>query len=174
MELFLSAVFLWVAIPFCIGWLSMAPWVPTKAVDIIRFLSLINLEKDQKFLEVWCGDGRVSHAVAKKFPQASITGIEIALPVFLWAWLRGVINKQKNYNVRLANAFKEDFGEYDVIYVFGMPDKMWAKIVPKFLKEAKTWAKLYSYVFSIPEEYRDMAISHGHKDQAKIHILEKK
>jgi hypothetical protein len=32
-----------------------------------------------------------------------------------------------------------------------MPDKMQKKIVPKFLKEAKKGAKLYSYVFSIPE-----------------------
>ena len=55
-----------------------------------------------------------------------------------------------------------------------MPDKMSAKIVPKFLKEAKKGAKLYSYVFSIPEEYKHLAVSHGADGEAKIHILEKK
>lgn len=152
----------------------MAPWVPTKKTDIQRFLSIVILQKDQKFLEIWCGDGRVSHAVAHKFPHSHITGIEIAFPVFLLAWFRWIFHKQSNYHVKLANAFKQDLGQYDVIYVFGMPDKMWEKIVPKFLKEAKQWAKLYSYVFSIPEEYRSMTTSHGDADQAKIHVLEKK
>jgi hypothetical protein len=40
--------------------------------------------------------------------------------------------------LKLANAFKEDFGNYQAIYVFGMPDKMQKKIVPKFLREAKS------------------------------------
>jgi hypothetical protein len=55
-----------------------------------------------------------------------------------------------------------------------MPDKMQKKIVPKFLREAKSWAKLYSYVFSIPEEWRENAQSYGSENEAKIHVLEKK
>lgn len=42
-----------------------------------------------------------------------------------------------------------------------MPDKMQKKIVPKFIKEAKQGAKLYSYVFSIPKEYTDQVHSYG-------------
>jgi len=41
-----------------------------------------------------------------------------------------------------------------------MPDKMQKKIVPKFMHEAKSGAKLYSYVFSIPEEYKKYTQSH--------------
>jgi hypothetical protein len=76
--------------------------------------------------------------------------------------------------VQLWNAFKQDFSKFDVIYVYWMPDKMWAKIVPKFLSEAKIWTKLYSYVFSIPKEYRKNAVTYGTENQAKIHVLEKR
>lgn len=76
--------------------------------------------------------------------------------------------------MRLGNAFKEDFENYQHIYVFGMPDKMQKKIVPKFLQEAKREAKLYSYVFSIPDEYKKDTVSYGQGEEARIHVLEKK
>lgn len=55
-----------------------------------------------------------------------------------------------------------------------MPDKMQDKIIPKFIEEAKVWAKLYSYVFSIPEKYEEYVSIYGEEHEAKIHILEKK
>lgn len=152
----------------------MAPWVPTRSKDIERLVKLLELKKWEKFLEIWCGDGRVSHAVASAFPAAHITGIEIAFPIYIFAKLRLLLTPQKNYTLKLANAFKQDLSFYDVIYVYGMPDKMSQKIVPKFLSQAKPGAKLYSYVFSIPEEFQKHAISYGDEDEAKIHILEKK
>jgi cyclopropane fatty-acyl-phospholipid synthase-like methyltransferase len=151
----------------------MAPWVPTRKKDIERLLDILELKKWEKFLEIWCWDGRVSFAVAKKFPKSKIVGIELAFPMYIIAKLRN-INWPKNLELKLANAFKQDFWNYDVIYVYGMPDKMGKKIIPKFLDQAKTWAKLYSYVFSIPEEYNTWVISHGEIDEAKIHVLEKK
>lgn len=152
----------------------MAPWVPTKSRDISRFLDLLKLGKWDRFLEIGCGDGRVSYSVAKKFPGAHIHGIEIAFPVYLIAYARKIFSGQKNYHVSLGNAFKQDLGTYNVIYVFWMPEKMSEKIVPKFLAEAKSWAKLYSYVFSIPDEYKQSVISYGLEWEAKIHVLEKK
>lgn len=79
-----------------------------------------------------------------------------------------------NLKFKLANAFKQDFWEYDCVYVYGMPDKMWAKIVPQFLSQAKKGSKLYSYVFSLPSEYENDTMSYGWTDEAKIHVLEKK
>lgn len=151
----------------------MAPWVPTRKKDIERLLGILDLKQWDSFLEIWCGDARVSQAVATKFKTTKVMGIELAFPMYIIAKLRN-IGWPKNLEIKLANAFKQDFGDYDVIYVYGMPDKMWAKIVPQFLTQAKQWAKLYSYVFSIPEEHRDGVISHGEENEAKIHILEKK
>lgn len=169
-----NIIILLILIPLALAGISMAPWVPTKKRDIERLIQILDVKEWEIFFEIWCGDGRVSAAVAKAFPKASILGLELAYPMFIIAYMRKIFFAPKNYRVILGNAFKKDFGNYDVIYVFGMPDKMWAKIVPKFLREAKSWAKLYSYVFSFPDEYSDNVISYGEPTEAKIHVLEKK
>lgn len=160
-------------LPVGIAAVSMAPWVPTRKKDIERLLGILELQPGENFLEIGCGDGRVSWAIAKKFPEAHVQGIEMAFPIFFLALMRKYILWVNNMSVRLADAFKEDFWSYDAIYVYGMPDKMWAKIIPQFMDQAKEWAKLYSYVFSIPEEYSDKTISHGWEWEAKIHVLER-
>jgi len=173
MEYIFSIFIIFILIPLAIAGKSMAPWVPTKSRDIQRLLELVNCKNWDKFFEIGCGDGRVSLAVAQAYPGVQVTGIEIAYPIFIIAKLRQFFLWKPNVSIRLANAFKQDFSHYDHIYVYGMPDKMSEKIVPKFMSEAKSWAKLYSYVFSIPEEFRKYAQSYGEENEAKIHVLEK-
>ena len=172
-EYIFSFIFLIICVPLAIAAKSMAPWVPTKKKDIERFLTVLELQKWDKFLEIWCWDARVARAVAEKFPSIDVRGIELAFPIYFLARLKN-ISWPKNLSILLANAFKQDFWKYDAIYVYGMPDKMWEKIVPKFLREAKSWARLYSYVFSIPKEYDIWVISYGWEGEAKIHVLTKK
>ena len=162
-----------ICVPLAIAGASMAPWVPTRRKDIERLCDILELQDWEKFLEIWTWDGRVSEAVAKKFPQAKIIWIEIALPMYIIAIIRKYFYGTSNMQLKLANAFKKNFWNYDVIYVYGMPDKMAQKIVPQFMSQAKPWAKLYSYVFSIPEKYKQQVISYGGEGEAKIHVLEK-
>lgn len=174
MQYILPVFVIFILLPVAIAWRSMAPWVPTKKRDIQRLIKILDLKPGEKFFEIGCGDGRVSRAVAKAFPQSQITGLELAYPVWIMAKIFWFFSPTKNCSMRLWNAFKQDFSHYDVIYVYGMPDKMWEKIIPKFLSEAKQGAKLYSYVFSIPEGYKKNVISYWDVDEAKIHVLEKK
>lgn len=51
-----------------------------------------------------------------------------------------------------------------------MPDKLAAKIVPKFMQEAKSGGRLISYVFSLPETQGLEIQSYGNLQEAKIHI----
>jgi len=166
-------IFFVIIVSLAISGYSMAPWVPTRKKDIKRVTDIVILQDWEKFLEVWAWDARISAAIARKYPNNSIVGIEMAFPIYFMALIRKYISGPKNMKLKLANAFKEDFWNYHAIYVFGMPDKMQKKIVPKFLKEAKSWAKLYSYVFSIPEEWRENTMSYGEENEAKIHVLEK-
>ncbi len=155
--------------------LSLAPWVPTRMLDIERLLKLIHLKAGDTFLEIGSGDGRVSLILAKHFPHSHIRGVEFAFPFyFLWYMRAYIYGKPTNLSLVFWNAFCEDFSKYDGIYVYGMPEQMQSKIVPKFLAEAKKWAKLYSYIFSIPKEYSESVVSHGGENQPKIHVLEKK
>ena len=52
-------------ITFIYGALSGAPWVPTRGVDISRFLKLSDLKPEEKFYDLGSGDGRLVCSVAK-------------------------------------------------------------------------------------------------------------
>jgi len=174
MEYFFSLFILFILLPLALAWKSMAPWVPTRKKDIERLLKILSLKSWDTFFEIGCGDWRVSRAVAKAYPTAHIRWLEIAYPMWIIAKIIWFFTGPKNCSVILWNAFKQNFSDYDIIYVYWMPDKMAEKIVPKFLSEAKKWAKLYSYVFSIPDTCKNDVISYGEENEAKIHVLEKK
>lgn len=174
MYFWIGVLFLFILIPFCYAGSSIAPWVPTRKKDITRLLEILELQPWQVFLEIGCWDGRISRAVARAFPNNKVVGIELAFPLYYYTKIVSYFSDTPNMHLEMGNAFSKNFGKYDVIYIYGMPDKMQKKIVPKFLSEASLWAKLYSYVFSIPEEYKKDVISYGKTSEAKIHVLEKK
>ena len=173
MQYILPIFIIFILLPIAIAWISMAPWVPTKKKDIQRLIKILELKPGEKFLEIWCWDARVSRTVASAFPQSQITGLELAYPMWIIAKIIWYFRGTKNCSINFGDAFKQDFSHYDVVYVYGMPDKIWKKIIPKFMSEAKSWVKLYSYVFSIPEKYNKWVRTYGEEGEAKIHVLEK-
>ena len=166
-------IFLWLALPIIYAGISLAPWVPTRKRDIERLQDILKLQAGERFLEIGCGDARVCRAIAQKFPHNEICGIELAFPIFLLGYLRNMVFPQKNLTLKLGNALKQDFWNYDVIYIFGMPEKLAAKVLPKFLQESKKGSRLISYVFSLPENPLYTIESFGSEKQSKIHIATK-
>lgn len=174
MNIYLNIAFLFIVSYFAYTGLSLAPWVPTKSSDVKRFLKMIQMKQGETFLEIGSGDGRVSLAVWKKFSKNRVKGIEIFFPLYILSEVKKWITWQKNVHFSCKNAFNENLRDYQHIYVFGMPDKMQSKIVPKFLSEAKRGAKLYSYAFSLPKDIQKQIVSLWSENQQKIHILTKK
>lgn len=84
------------ALPFAYAGLSLAPWVPTKKRDIVRLQDILTLQSEQSFLEIGCGDARVCRAIADKFPENTIYGIELAFPIFFLGYIKHIFFPQKN------------------------------------------------------------------------------
>lgn len=167
-----SIIFLAILIPFAVAGASFAPWVPTNLNDRKRIHAAIKLKKWETFLEFGCGDGRISHYIAKHNPESKIIGVEYAFPIYCVAKIRQFLYPLANLTIELWTGFKKNFKQYDVIYMFGMPDSIAKKILPKFKKEAKTGTRLVSYVFSFKDT--DMKVkSLEKKDRKTIHILTK-
>lgn len=138
---------------FCISFLSLAPWVPTRSYDLQRIHSLIKLRKNQKFLEIWCWNARVSLYLAKHNPQSSITWIEMAPWMYLISKLRAYLSGLNNIEIIYWNALKHDMNGYDVLYVFWLPDTVSNKLFPILKNQMKKTARFYSYCFRMRNNY---------------------
>lgn len=126
-----------------------APWVPTWKKDFERIVRLANLQPDETFIELGCGNGRVCRAVAARSKNAHVIGVELSIAQVVIAWLQSRISGLTNIQIKLGNAFHTDLSNVDVVYMFLMPET-YEKIRTKLEKELKPGARVITYVWPIP------------------------
>ena len=131
--------------------LSGAPWVPTWKRDIARAKKLLDLQPGETFVELGCGDGRVTIGLTGQTSQTGLTGIGVELSIVQYAaaQVRRIFTRSWNVRFKLANAFNYDLRDADVVYLFLMPDT-YQKIRPKLEAELKPGARVITYVWPIP------------------------
>ncbi|MFZ6015074.1 MAG: hypothetical protein ACOYUZ_01830 [Patescibacteria group bacterium] len=128
---------------------SIAPFFPMRIKDLKRIHEESDLKAGDSFYEIGCGDGRVCRYMAINNPEAQITGIEYAWPLYLFCRASNIIKPVKNLQIKFGNALKNDFTDAKVIYLYGMTKTLNQKIIPKLSREVGTGTKLISYVFSV-------------------------
>lgn len=147
----LEAIFLIIIIVsvygFARGSSSLAPWVPTKTKDYQRINSLIKSHNPKKFIDLGCGSAGLIIYLAKENPNIEFVGVEIALPLFLFAWLRVKLSGLKNISIKYQDLFNIDLAKFDLIFVYGYPRSIKRRLTEKIKKEAKPGTILLSYVF---------------------------
>lgn len=146
--IFIPLALLLVLLPLAVAGISFAPWVPTWTEDIRRALLLAKLQPGEVMMDLGSGDGKAVFLAAKEFGAKAI-GIELAWPLWLWSQLRRLWAAGDTKFI-LGNLFKSDISQADVIYVFGMPNKMKDKLRKKLEHDLKPGARVVSYSFSIP------------------------
>lgn len=156
-----------------IPWISLAPWVPTKNSDLKRIKQLANLRNKEIFYDLGCGNGRVIFYLSKKNPQAKFIGIELSFTFFAFCLLKKSILNRKNCCFKLKNAYNENLGNADVVYVFAASrEKLKHKLKNKLEKELKPDAKIISYVFPM-EGWKPTVINKPNKKDISIYLYEK-
>lgn len=148
MDLVLLIFLLLVIFTMALAGLSFAPWVPTWKKDIERAMDLVKLSPNMVFYDLGCGDGRVIFRFVKKYKCKGV-GVEMAVPVYLVAKIRAFF--YKNTKIILGNLFTTDLSGADVVFLFGMPDKLGEKLMKKFNKELKPGTQVISYVFPLKD-----------------------
>jgi len=127
-----------------------APWVPTWKKDMARVKRLLDLQPGDAFVELGCGNGRVTRHLAKTTDVRHAIGVELSLLQWLVARLQSRLDGTAGKTAFvLGDAFKHDLSEYDAVYLFLMPEA-YKKIVPKFEQELKPGARVVTYIWPIP------------------------
>ena len=148
-----------------LSFLSLAPFVPTRSSDLDRIAWFLRLKKWEKFLEIWAGTAKVSIFLGKKFPESQITGIELSPLFYAISKIRVFFFGTKNVEIIFWDALKRDLSQYDVLYVFGLPETITKKLFPKLLKELWEKSRLFSYCF---EMTNDIFLQIKHKESIDL------
>lgn len=131
--------------------LSLAPWVPTRRSDFERIDRLADLKAGQAFYEIGSGTARLTSFIAKKNPQAKVVGIELALPLYLFTKLRVLLLGPRNLSIRFGDALRQDYGQADVVYLYGIIDTVNGVIKEKLERELRSGSRFISYTFPIED-----------------------
>lgn len=149
LELFFFAFFAVFTIFLIYSSLKGAPYVPTNKKEILTILKQAKLKKDQIFLDLGCGDGRIVRQAVDLFDIKGI-GIEINPLLILWAKFLAKTQKLSNIEFRLFDIVNKDIPLANVIYLFLFP-KLIEKIVPKLSQQLNNGTLIISHGFKIKQ-----------------------
>lgn len=128
---------------------------PTQQAAIDAILELIKAknteypDKSIKIYDLGSGAGGLALKLAKAFPQATVVGVEIAWPAWLYSYVRQKISRLENAHFILKNFMKVNVADGDVI-IFYMTDARIEQMSEKLAKEGKRDSLIISNTFPLP------------------------
>lgn len=152
----IALLILGVAVPLIIifvllvigSWLTHVPFVPVNKAVLEKLVGTLALNPGAQFYDLGCGDGRVVTAVARAYPGASATGVELAPLPYLLArtsvWASGL----KNARVVRSDISTAGLGHATHVFVYLLP-KVLDTLLFKLSNELAPGTRLFSLDFPI-------------------------
>jgi hypothetical protein len=144
----LIIVLLLIVLPFGIGAVLGAPYVPILHRDSERILKLSGLKPGQTLVDLGSGDGRLMRAAAAQGIRC--IGYEIN-PYLVWISRLVCWRYRKLVTIHTANIWHTKIPRADVIYIFGL-DRYMENLEQKFTAELSRPTKVISYIFRLPSK----------------------
>jgi SAM-dependent methyltransferase len=123
------------------------PFISSPRYDIESICSAVELKPGEIIYDLGCGKANLLTVASRKFGARGV-GYEISLLPYVWAKLR-IWFFRADVQMRLADFFKADLGEADVVFCYLFPEIM-AKLEPKFRSQLKPGSRVVSYAFQLP------------------------
>lgn len=144
--MFLAYLVIIVDLIFLVPTIKGAIYFPSNERQISSMLKLAQLKKNERAVDIGAGDGRVVAALAAT--GARVDGIELN-PILVWysRWKYGKNLPSAQFYCK--NMWQTDFGEYDVVVLFGMTYIM-KDLEKKLLRELKPGARVVANSFPFP------------------------
>ncbi len=142
----LPLVLLAIVLPFGIGAVFGAPYLPILRRDSKHILELANLKPGQTLIDLGSGDGRLLRAAAAR----GIHCIGYEINPYLVLLSRLVCWRyRKSVTVHTANLWNTRLPPADVIYIFGL-DRHMTRMHQKLVAEITKPTRVISYIFALP------------------------
>lgn len=122
-------------------------FVPSNKRALEKIFSNLSFKKNQRFIDLGSGDGRVVLYIAKKYKIKAL-GLEINPLLLLYSKIKAKIFKIKNAEFLRVNLIKDNWPSADIIYLFLIP-KLIFKIKKELKKRLDDGSLIISHGFSI-------------------------
>lgn len=134
-------------IAYFLGVFTGAHYMPTTPSRVARMLRLANLTNGDRLIDIGSGDGRIVMEAARRGVEA--VGYEIN-PILVLLSKRA-IRKAGLTNARIVwgDFWKQDFGAYTVVTVYGIPHIM-GLLERKVALELPSGGRIVSNTFPLP------------------------
>jgi hypothetical protein len=130
------------------AWLERVPFYRSSHQAVALLAQ--NLACGVRVLDAGSGDARFALGLAQRRPDIEVMAMEnawgsVGLAYCRW-WIAG---RPDNLKLECRNFWRENWGQYDVVYVFLSPAPM-SRVWDKFVQQGKAGAILISNTFEIP------------------------
>lgn len=125
-----------------------APYVPTSSKIVREIIDEAKLRKDQFFVELGSGDGRVTRQAVKRFGVQGL-GVDLHLPLIWYSRALAKLQGLKNIEFKIEDLYQTDLSKVEVLFLFLLP-KTLGKLNKKILTECKKGTLVISHGFAIP------------------------
>jgi len=142
----LIIILLLIVIPFGLGAIIGAPYLPILRLGSRQVLKLSGLKPGQTLVDLGSGDGRLLRAAAAQ--GVHCIGYEIN-PYLVWASRLVCWRYRRLVTVHTADLWRTKLPEANVIYVFGL-ERYMERLERKFSTEITRPTKVISYIFQLP------------------------
>lgn len=122
------------------------PYVPLSRKQLEELNEYIELNCEDKVVDLGCGDGRVLRAFEKQGVK-DLTGYEVNFRAYLLAKIRNKLAKSKA-KIYFKNFKKVDLSEFNLVFCYLFPGCV-NSLKEKFDRELKSGARVISFVFEI-------------------------
>lgn len=130
----------------------LSPFYTTKRKYLKEIINTFKLNRDDSFVDLGSGDGRVVFSVYSKY-KCSSHGYEISPIILVWSKLLKFIRFPFNGKVKILEEsfFRKDLSQYTSIYCC-LPEDLLAVLENKFKKELKPGTKVFTLKNKLPNK----------------------
>ncbi|HBM91208.1 MAG TPA: hypothetical protein DD400_04970 [Rhodospirillaceae bacterium] len=131
---------------------------PTQQAAIDVMINLIKTENSEnpnksiKIYDLGAGAGGVALKLAKAFPQATVVGVELAWPAWLYSCIRQKISRLGNVHFTLSDFMKVNVADGDVVILY-LSDAYIGQMSEKLAKEGKQGSLIISNTFPLSTQW---------------------
>jgi hypothetical protein len=153
----LFAAFVVLTLLFWSTFRTQVPFYPSGPAAWRTVAELLPADRPIRLIDIGSGLGGLPLAIARRFPAATPTGIEVAPLPWLFSVLRARLTGSTARFVR-GDYERLDFADYDVVFAYLSPAAMPA-LGRKAAREMRPSTMLVSYEFAIPGKPPDTTVA---------------